>query len=150
MQRKEKGWQPVFPKTNDSHLPVEEIYDHLWTGARTFIEDFGEQQPQLSDETGHDYLEAVLERLLHHPTREEAQMLGKLHHRESFGNVNPRRLFPDRLQVCALQTASERITLRGWRKGYLTLLDDRQRSKIGNYHPYLKSPEDQPLKTTIV
>ena len=103
MQRKEKGWQPVFPKTNDSHLPVEEIYDHLWTGARTFIEDFGEQQPQLSDETGHDYLEAVLERLLHHPTREEAQMLVNSTTAKVSVTSSPRRLFPDRLQVCALQ-----------------------------------------------
>ena len=139
VQRKEKGWQPVFPKTNDSHLPVEEIYDHLWTGARTFIEDFGEQQPQLSDETGHDYLEAVLERLLHHPTREEAQMLGKLHHRESFGNVQSKAIVPRPApSLRSTKPLVKELLSAEWRKGYLTLLNDRQRSKIGNYHPYLK------------
>ena len=141
MQRKGKGWQAVFPETNDSHLPVEEIYDHLWTGARTFIEDFVEQQPQPSDETGHDYLEAVLERLLHHPTREEAQMLGKLHHRESFGNVQSKAIVPQPApSLRSTKPLVKELLSAEWRKGYLTLLNDRQRSKIGNYHPYLKKP----------
>ena len=141
VQRNGKGWEPVFPQVHDTHLPVEEIYGHLWTGAHAFIEDFARHQAGPIDDHGHAYLEAVLERLLHHPTREEAQMLGKLHHRESFGNVQSKAIVPQPTPgLRSTKPLVRELLSSEWRKGYLTLLDNRQLRKIGNYHPYLKKP----------
>ena len=134
-------WKPVFPPTHDEQLPVTEIYDHLWTGARAFIKDASQQFNGPIDDSGHAYLEAVLDRILHHPTRQEAQLLGKLHHRESFGNVRSKAIVqPPSPTLRRTKPLVQELLQSEWRKGYLTLLDERQRRKIGNYHPYLKKP----------
>jgi predicted HAD superfamily hydrolase/glycosyltransferase involved in cell wall biosynthesis len=142
VQKNGQKWEPVFPHSESSdNLPTEEIYGHLWEGAQAFIEDIAAHVPGPIGDTGHTYLETTLERLLHHPTQEEARLLGKLHHRESYGNVQSKAIIQKpTARLRSNKPLVDQLLASEWRKGYLTLLDDGQRRKIGNYHTYLKKP----------
>ncbi len=103
--------------------------------AMAFVEDALKVETSLSSHaTPLGYLESVLERVLRHPTRAEAETLGALPHRDSFGGAAPWRHLakvPSTAQAVfrpsSLREAYERSY---WRKGFLAQLGPTERFMV--------------------
>jgi len=139
MRQTGETWAPIFAEPTESASRMKQIYEHLWEGASHYVTDMATVLDGPVKDYGHGILEALFDRLLHHPTEEEARFLGQLQHRESFGNVPARSI----IQFPSPQSANKQEILHNllasdWRKGCLTLMDERQLKKIGDYRKYLK------------
>jgi hypothetical protein len=103
--------------------------------ALEFVDDMLRLEPAPSAHaTPFGYLESVLERVLRHPTREEAEVLGQLPHRDSFGGVAPWRYLarvPGILRTVfdpgSLQDAYDRAY---WKKGLLAQLSPEEQGRL--------------------
>ena len=87
----------------------------------------------LLEADGIDYIEGLLQRLLRHPSKQEAQHLGKLIIDTSFSSRHKQRSLAQvpttswlRRQRCLQQAYSESL----WKKGFLAQLNHAQLKQI--------------------
>ena len=135
VERGAQGWSPVCGKWETTPQQRQAL-DRVATSAFAFVEEMLATEPSLTLHAAPlGYLESVLERVLRFPTRTEAEALGDLPHRASFGGTAPwrhlakppsmaRALFKPR----AIRQAYERAY---WRAGFRARLGPAERTLIG-------------------
>ncbi len=86
-----------------------------------------------SSTPGYGYLDTVLERILRHPRPQEAQFLGQLSHRNTFGGSGPLRYVA---KVPSGKIRKKRRTLREaydycyWKTGFLAQLSEKEKALL--------------------
>ena len=118
------GWQPVFgeAEVEPSFLPGLTL---ATDAAFAFIEHYLAVVGRRKLPPPFAYLDAVLERLWRCPSKDEAELLGGIGLRDSFGGCGPIRYLakvPERAAHKTLQEAYDRCH---WKKGFLAQLTPR-------------------------
>ncbi len=135
IERAGDKWNPVCGEW-ETTFEQRECLARVSRAAMAFVEDALKVETSLSvHATPFGYLESVLERVLRHPTRAEAETLGALPHRDSFGGEAPSRHLakvPSTAQAVfrpsSMREAYERAY---WRKGFLAQLRPTERAMVG-------------------
>jgi glycosyltransferase involved in cell wall biosynthesis/FMN phosphatase YigB (HAD superfamily) len=137
LRRTKDDWQPVCGEWETS--PEQRDQLHAVAGeAMAFVDDMlnieNAWRPRIPPM---GYIESVLERLLRHPTRQEARTLGTLPHRDSSGGAAPWRYLakpPSSMRAIfsasVLQEAYDRAC---WKQGFLAQLGDEERSLLQDH-----------------
>jgi FMN phosphatase YigB (HAD superfamily) len=134
IERAGSRWNPVCGEWETT--PAQrECLEVVSRSALAFVEDMLKVEPGLgSHEPPFGYLESVLERVLRHPTRIEAETLGALPHRDSFGGQAPWRylarvppMVKAVLKPSSLREAYERAY---WKTGFLAQLGPAERTMV--------------------
>ena len=133
LHRTDAGWQPIHGPAELTGAEIENI-KVLGRGAVAFVAEACRFFSGPIPDSGLQYVERALGRLLREPLCEEVARLGSLRHREGFGSNLSRPIVPKvpgkfkrRFAPGALQQA---YWDSSWRKGYLTLLDRDQRKQL--------------------
>jgi hypothetical protein len=132
LERSGGNWRPmcgVWETTVEQRQNLEQIAH----SAMAFVEDMLDYESVLTPHAApFGYLEAVLERVLRHPTRTEAEQLGALPHRDSFGGVAPYRYLakiPSGVRTLINPgTVREAYARSYWKKGFLAQLGSTEQA----------------------
>ena len=136
LAREAQGWRPVCGEWETTPQQRQAL-GRVAAAAAAFVQDMLAVVPSMTehDQLPFGYLESVLERVLRHPTRAEAEALGDLPHRASFGGNAPWRhlakppaLARALLRPRAIREAFDRAY---WRAGFRARLGPVERSLIG-------------------
>ena len=127
-------WKPVYGESETDALSAV-VLQRATNAAFEFIKEALEVLPCSEGvPLPYGYLETTLERLLRHPTKEEAVMLGSLALRNSFGGHGPLRFIAKRPSTWQsvwhqdlLQDAYDHCY---WKKGFLAQLSNSERSHL--------------------
>ncbi|MGC9195970.1 MAG: HAD family hydrolase [Syntrophobacteraceae bacterium] len=132
------GWRPLYGVKEVGDMQqgyldlAREAALEFVTEATDLVPDPDFGQPAFA------YLDAALERLLRHPLPHEAQMLGELSHRNSFGGNGPLRYVAkpppknQRTNRAALREAYERCY---WKTGFWAQLTATEKRLLKRKHP---------------
>lgn len=128
------GWTPVCGQWETTAAQRQHL-EKVSRSAMAFVEDMLEYEPARSPHAEpFGYLESVLERVLRHPTRAEAEQLGALPHRDSFGGNAPWRCLakvpPAARAVFKPGSVREAYERAYWRKGLLAQLGPTERAMV--------------------
>ena len=127
----DQSWQAVHAQ----HAPQENTawHQHAFQAVLRFTDDMLRLNTGLLEADGIDYIEGLLERLLRHPSKQEAQHLGKLIIDTSFSLRQKQRCLAQvpkagwlRRQRDLQQAYSESL----WKKGFLAQLNHAQLKQI--------------------
>ncbi len=134
LERAQNGWRPICGAWETT--PAQrECLEKVASAAMAFVEDMLPYEPMAGTHAPpFGYLESVLERVLHHPTRAEAETLGALPHRDSFGAVAPWRYLAKvpstAIAVFKPGSAREAYERSYWKKAFLAQLGPTERAMV--------------------
>lgn len=136
LARDAQGWRPVCGAWETTPQQRQAL-GRVSAAAAAFVQDLLAVVPTMKehDRLPFGYLETVLERVLRHPTRAEAEALGELPHRSSFGGNAPCRHLarPPAMARAFLRPRAlrEAFGRAYWRAGFRARLGPLERTLIG-------------------
>lgn len=126
IRRNGGSFRPVFGKQDFGAWDLRAL-EVLRDAAMQFVEDFSGVYPRaLESDDFLGYLDVVLNRIICHPTHEEARIVGRIPHRRGFGDGSPLCYLarpPHRLVRLMFPARNTELYRRScWSKGYLAQL----------------------------
>lgn len=136
LERTGGGWRPVCGE-RETTPEQRACLERVAAGAMAFTADWLKIETGLTKHPAPlGYLESVLERVLRHPTRAEAEAIGALPHRDSFGGRAPWRHLakvPSAAQAVLRPSSVREAHARAyWKAGFLAQLGPTERGMAGS------------------
>jgi glycosyltransferase involved in cell wall biosynthesis/FMN phosphatase YigB (HAD superfamily) len=136
VRREASGWRPVYGQLDVSDGHRQDL-ERLQAAGLRFVEELLAWMPDWNEQPtsfGLGYIDTVLDRLLRHPTDEEARTLGALSLRSSFGGHGPLRYIAkvDRASYSAIEPSSLQRDYDHsyWKMGFKTQLPVGLRERL--------------------
>jgi FMN phosphatase YigB (HAD superfamily) len=129
----QRGEEGGFSPTYGDRIPHYDLHAQtlIRRGALEFVDDFTKVSPVPRTDGAREYLGALLGRIVFEPTRFEAEQIGRMVHRDSFGVGSPAQPIarpPSRLtSFLSKKSLVARYRNSHWREGFLRQLSHRER-----------------------
>ena len=135
LERAGGGGRPVCGERETTPEQRQSL-ERVAAGAMEFAADLGKvDAASMRREAPLGYLESVLERVLRHPTRAEAEAIGALPHRDSFGGAAPWRHLAKvpsaGRSIFAPGSVREAYARAYWKSGFMAQLGPTERGMAG-------------------
>ncbi|MGC9195454.1 MAG: glycosyltransferase [Syntrophobacteraceae bacterium] len=134
LEKNNGSWGPLYGETelDDAQQQYLELARET---ALEFVRDASDLIDDLEVSTpAYAYLDTVLERILCYPRSQEAQALGQISHRNTFGGNGPLRYIarvPSGKNRRKPQTLRQAYDHCYWKKGFLAQLTDKEKALLG-------------------
>ena len=144
-----KGYVPVYSNCDSSGLSKAE-QEYVWNGVELFLEVVSDAKfPLSSKDSGINYLERVLHRLLREPSPLERSRLGKVLHSDGFGLEINRPLIAQLGKKLKTKNVVQEFKASSWKVGFLAELDENTRGLVwahlsGDKNSHYYKPKNTP------